>query len=285
LALRDSDSGPEIYMVRRHPRSAFMANALVFAGGRVDAHDRSPEAIARCTGITAQQAAQRLGLDDGQAAIALYVAALRECFEEAGLLLADGPLPGATGLSVLRGQLNRDEITFAELLARHDLTLPLDRLRYLAHWITPDLRGFIPERPAGARGTQVEHRRYDARFFVCRAPDGQEAEFDPVETTFGAWMTVGAILAGNRERTLHLAPPTLTILEEIGDCRSVEQILSRAPDRPVPSIMPRPLLGRTRYPTLLFPGDHRYDDPGSAKGPVHCVELVDGCWVRKGEGG
>jgi len=265
LVARDSDPGPELYMVRRHPRSPFMAGALVFVGGRVDAADRSDAILARCRGLEGRDAAARLGLEGPASALGYYVAALRECFEEAGLLVADGALPDARSLGGMRDRLNDDRLGFAELLAGADLTLPLDRLRYLDHWITPEF----------------EHRRYDTRFFVCSAPEGQEASFDPRETTHGAWLTVERILDGNSRGDLHLAPPTLVILEGLLGCRTVDELLSRAPDRPLSFTMPRPLIARTEHPTLLLPGDHRYDAPDSTSGPVHCVELVGGTWIRR----
>lgn len=265
LVARDGDGGPELYMVRRHPRSPFMANALVFVGGRVDAADRSDAILARCRGLEGQAATERLGCEAPASALGHYVAALRECFEEAGLLVAEGELPDARTLGEMRDRLNDDRLGFSELLAGANLTLPLDRLRYLDHWITPEF----------------EHRRYDTRFFVCTAPEGQEASFDPRETTHGAWMTVDRILDGNGRGELHLAPPTLVILEGLWGCNTLDELLSRAPDRPLPFTMPRPLIARTKHPTLLLPGDHRYDDPDSVSGPVHCVELVEGTWIRR----
>lgn len=264
LVVRDSAGGPEIYMVRRHARSRFMANALVFVGGRVDEADRCAELLARCSGLQPGEAARRLGIDAPAAALGYYVAALRECFEESGLLLADGELPDPSEHAELRRRLNEGDAPFAELLTQHGLTLPLDRLRYLDHWITPEF----------------EHRRYDTRFFICRAPQGQLASFDPKETSFGDWLTVPAVLEGNVARTLHLAPPTLVILEGLRGCATADDMLACAPDQPVAHTMPKPLLGRTELPTLLLPGDHRYDVPESTEGPVHCVELRDTTWVR-----
>jgi 8-oxo-dGTP pyrophosphatase MutT (NUDIX family) len=265
LLVRDSDAGrgPEIYMVRRHPRSAFMANALVFVGGVVDPADRSAAALERCSGLDPAGAAARLGLDDPELALGFHVAALRECLEEAGVLLAE-PTPAPDVLTQMRDQLNRDDLPLAPLLQAQGLTLAVGRLRYLDHWTTPEF----------------EHRRYDTRFFVGPAPAGQRASHDPGETTFGGWLTVEGALEGNRRRELHLPPPTLAILEGLQGCRTAAELLARAPDRPVPHTMPRPLLQSGAPPTLLFPGDHRYDDPGSAGGPVDCVELVEGNWRR-----
>lgn len=272
LVLRDAPGGdgpPQIYMVRRHPRSKFMANALVFVGGRFDEADGAPELLARCSGLSAQEAAARLGGGlPPERALGLHVGALRECFEEAGLLLAldEGGAPARQDSELLKAReaLNADELSFVELLARHGLTLPLDRLRYLDHWLTPEF----------------EPRRYDTHFFACRAPVGQEATFDPKETSFGGWFSVEQALEQNRANEMWLAPPTLTIIEGLAGAASVEAIFERCPDRPLPPKEPRPLMVRGEAPVLLLPGDHRYEDQGSAQGAEHYVTLTDGHWVR-----
>jgi 8-oxo-dGTP pyrophosphatase MutT (NUDIX family) len=261
ILARDGSSGPLIYMVRRHPRSAFMANAHVFVGGRLDPADVEPEVQRRCSGLSAEQAAGRLGTD-GARAIGLYVAAIRECFEEAGVLLADDPLPPPEELAEMRRRLAAKEASFAALLAERSLALALDRLRYLDRWCTPE----------------VEPRRYDTRFFVCRAPEAQRPTCDPHETTSGEWLSAEDALERNRRHELVLPPPTLTLLERLRGKRSVQEILDAAPDAPMPCTTPRLLPGER--PVLLLPGDHRFDDPSSPAGPEHYVVLRDGQWSR-----
>jgi 8-oxo-dGTP pyrophosphatase MutT (NUDIX family) len=269
LVLRDVDEGLQLYMVRRHPRSQFLANALVFVGGRHDDEDRDGALQARCDGLAPGEAAARLGHGVApERAVGLYISAIRECFEEAGLLLATGE-GGAevvqdSELIQQRQALNGGELTFLGLLQARGLRLPLLRLGYLDHWLTPEF----------------EPRRYDTHFFVARAPAGQEATFDPKETSFGAWFTVAEVLQKSRANEVSLAPPTLTILEGLSGVRSVEAALARCPEQPLPAMMPKPLMERTPQPVLLLPGDHRYDDPASAKGAEHYVTLEDGHWVR-----
>jgi 8-oxo-dGTP pyrophosphatase MutT (NUDIX family) len=263
LLVRDARPGPELFMVRRHQRSGFMANATVFVGGRLDAADGQPEIGARCAGLSAEQAGRRLGLDRPELALALHVAAARETFEESGVLLADGAAPDPERLGQLRLRLNRDELGFAAVLAQLDRRLALDRLHFLSHWITPE----------------VEPRRYDTYFFVCRMPEGQRASTDRRETTAGDWYTAEALLAGHRAHDLMLAPPTLCTLEDLRAARSADELVAAAADRPVAPIMPRPLEGALEL-TLLLPGDHRYDDPTSNDGPEHFVVLRDGHWQR-----
>jgi 8-oxo-dGTP pyrophosphatase MutT (NUDIX family) len=181
LLVDDHQSGWRVYMVKRHHKNAFMANAHVFVGGRVDDEDSSAEIATRVTRPSAGMLAERLGLPAAQKAraLGLYVAAIREAFEECGLLLAkrrDGQWIGNDNgdqrlLNQAREALNSATLSFAELLVEHDLWLDLQAMRYLAHWITPPW----------------EPKLYDTRFFVARAPAGQCARFDPKETTEGQW--------------------------------------------------------------------------------------------------
>lgn len=256
-------------MVRRHHKSKFMANAHVFPGGRVDEQDCAPGLAALVLPFEAATAARRLGHDDPAVALGFYLAAVRETLEEAGLLPGLGRAPGGgqqpgQQLARWRSQLNDHTLELAGLLSQLEHPLQLDQLRYLDHWVTPEF----------------EHRRFSARFFICRAPPDQQASFDPHETTAGQWFTVAELLQGNSENRLHLAPPTLCILERLAPHQDVDVMLDAAPDRPLPATMPRPLIKGASALTLLLPGDHRYDDPESATGAVDCVELHDGHWVH-----
>jgi 8-oxo-dGTP pyrophosphatase MutT (NUDIX family) len=268
LVLRDTSAGPEVYMMRRHPSSRFMANALVFVGGRLDAADAAPEMVARCSGLSPEEAARRLGMSPGEVARAmgLHVAAIRECFEECGLLLAEregGEPTSSDERDELRGELLDGRSTFAALCERHGLQLPVAELRFFDRWVTP----------------AAEPRRFDARFFVCRAPEAQTASADPREATLGAWFSAEEALLANRERRELLAPPTLTILERLRRSTTVAEILAGASRGNVPVTEPRPLPGAVPL-TLLLPGDHRYHDLASTAGPEHYVTLEDGRWRR-----
>jgi len=267
LVLRDSPAGPEVYMVRRHPSSRFMANALVFVGGRIDAADGAPEMLERCSGLAPEEAARRLGMAPGEGAEAagLHVAAIRECLEECGLLLADRvddePLSDAER-DELRAELLDGRVSFAGLCQRRRLRLPLADLRFIARWVTPE----------------EETRRFDARFFACRAPGGQTASVDPREATLGVWLSADEALRANRERRELLAPPTLTILERLRRFSTVAELLSATP-REVTVTQPRVLPGAVPL-TLLLPGDHRFQDLASPEGPEHYVVLEAGHWRR-----
>lgn len=224
LALvRDSDRGLEVLLLQRTWKAAFLPGYFVFPGGAVDTGD--PQVRACASGRDDAAVSQTLSLDEGGADY--MIAALRECLEEAGLLLAlDGhgqPVPGdhpilTEGREVLRGE----EVGFRELCERHGLSLPLDRLAYVGHWVTP------PGAP----------RRFDTRFFVALAPPGQSASHDGSETIAHAWLTPAEVLADHRHGRLALGYPTLRTLRLLAEFRDAEALLRHAhanPPTPRPS--------------------------------------------------
>jgi 8-oxo-dGTP pyrophosphatase MutT (NUDIX family) len=199
VLLRDRPS-LEVFVLRRNPDAAFGPGASVFPGGGVDPADRDPALARRTTGLDEAAATRRLG--DGGAGLAHWHAAARECFEEAGLLLArhrtSGEAPDhadpdvADRLVTLRHALNRGDITWAEVLDAEDLLLDARDLRVLAHWLTPE----------GAP------RRYDTWFFVAPAPDGQDGVHDDVELVASGWVAPADALARRERGEIDLIFPT-----------------------------------------------------------------------------
>lgn len=260
ILVRDGLTRPELFMVRRHHGADFMPNAHVFAGGKLEDEDSAPALLARCRGLDEQTAKTRLGLEPAKTALGLYVAALRETFEEAGVLVAeraDGAAPEPRLCAELRRQLVSGEQGFAALLEGAGLWLRVDRLRYLERWVTPD---FQP-------------RRFDAFFFVCAIPRDQRATHDARETTAGGWFTAPRLLVANLAEELQLPPPTLCVVEALAPLSDVAQVLACAGDRPVAPRQPKPLLGGGVELTLLLPEDRRYEDPCATTGPEHYVVL------------
>jgi 8-oxo-dGTP pyrophosphatase MutT (NUDIX family) len=233
VLMRDSASGLEVLLLRRNQRAGFVPGAYVFPGGRVDPADSSPHALARLDGLTAERAAERLDLPDGDPpAIAYYVAALREAFEETGILVGGPPAdrsarPGAGEVAPVREDLLEDRITFAEALARLDRRASADALEYLAHWITPER----------------EPRRYDTRFFAARIPEGAEPVIDAREMTHALWITPAAGVLGAREKELPMILPTVRTLEQLSAFRGTEEVLQALPHLAVPTILPGPDVG------------------------------------------
>ena len=217
----------EVFLDKRTSKAAFMANAMVFPGGRVDAEDASDALAARCD-VDRAEAATRLGMDDGAVALALLVAAARETFEEAGVLLArrrDGtPLAfddpaEAAHFGAQRDALNAGTLRFGALLHAADLTLALDALRFQSRWITPP----------------IESRRFDARFFAVRAPAGQRPLHEGSETVASTWLSPAAAVSAYGAGEVELAPPTLRILMELAALRTAEAALAHRAAPPPPT--------------------------------------------------
>ncbi|MBX3148019.1 MAG: NUDIX hydrolase [Gemmatimonadales bacterium] len=245
LLLRDAAVGVEVFMVRRNPSSAFVGGAYVFPGGRVDVLDAIDPG--RCSGLDARTADQRLGVA-GQG-LAFHVAAVRECFEEAGVLLAydrqgnllDFSAPEADAhYRSLRDRLNAGTLSFGALLEQEDLTLALDRLAYLSHWITP----------------MGEPRRFDTRFFAAEAPANQVAAHDDWELTDSDWVRPDEATERARKREWQIILPTMANLRAIADHPSAAEAVSwaRRQRLPLPAILPKVYQGR-----LVLPGDEDYD--------------------------
>jgi glyoxylase-like metal-dependent hydrolase (beta-lactamase superfamily II)/8-oxo-dGTP pyrophosphatase MutT (NUDIX family) len=176
LLLRDGSLGPEAFMLQRTQSAAFLAGAHVFPGGAVDKADRDIRVLRRVTGMTDADASRRLGQDAG--GLAYWVAAMRECFEEAGILLAEGedglPLDGArvAGLARFRSALNSGKLAFAEFLENERLVLRADDLAYFGHWVTAPGRS----------------RRFDTRFFLALTPAEQAGSHDGIELIDSLWL-------------------------------------------------------------------------------------------------
>ena len=207
-------------MVRRNLRSDFVGGAHVFPGGGVDPADGGPEAAARARGRSDAEASAILGVESG--GLAYWVAVLRECFEEAGVLLAYGPGPGdllslddpgeAQRFARLRQEVNAGRRKFLDVCTEEGLSLAVDRVHYFAHWITPE----------GAP------RRYDTRFFVAAAPPGQVPTHDAGETTDAQWVRPAVALARHRAGEIELIFPTIRNLQAIGRFpTSAELLLGR----------------------------------------------------------
>jgi 8-oxo-dGTP pyrophosphatase MutT (NUDIX family) len=239
-----------LFMVRRGHTAAFMARAMVFPGGKVDAADAE---LAHRSDLTPTEAGERLGLEPTQA-LAFFVAAARETFEEAGVLLATRggvPVELSKRLVEHRWALNEKRKSFNDILEAEDLVLTLSALTPHAWWVTPT----------------IEPRRFDTRFFMATLPPGQVPIHDARETTAGEWLTPQAALDGYAGGTLELAPPTLRILLDLLENRP--PTLGR--------IEPQAKLeGKEIH--LLLPGDAEFAPPGPGhdrivmRGGRWCVE-------------
>ena len=230
VLLRDRAPGFELLLMRRNRSTGFVPGAYVFPGGRVDAQDGHPALVSRVEGLTPRGTANRLALPDGDPpAIAYYLAAVREVFEEAAVLVArpgggfapDSPA-GRARLVRLRDRLLSGEAGFAGIL--DDLGVRIDgaALEYIGHWITPE----------------AASRRYDTRFFAALAPPGSRSAPDPREMTDSIWLTPGEALDRHRAGRLPMIFPTIRTLEELSAFPTADAVLDHYRGRDIPAITP-----------------------------------------------
>ncbi|MFC6597024.1 NUDIX hydrolase [Kitasatospora paranensis] len=223
VLLRDGAAGPEAYLLRRRTSMAFAAGMYAYPGGGVDPRDA--EAEIGWAGPTPEEWAARLGTDP-RTAQAVVCAAVRETFEEAGVLLA-GPdahsIADGRDRTAERAALEAHELSFAEFLRKDGLVLRSDLLAAWARWVTP----------------AFEERRYDTWFFVAALPAGQDAARTVGEADRVAWLTPAEAVAGHAEGRYGMLPPTVTVLRELLPARSAAEALAAAGGRTV-----APVLGR-----------------------------------------
>ena len=215
VLLRPGEAGLEVLLTHRPSTMAFAAGAHVFPGGRVDPGDADPALAARSV-VSATAAAAALGGDLPPAtALAAYLAALRELFEEAGVLLAD---TSATGERIreARSALLAGQVTLAEVADSLDLSLRTDLLTPLSRWVTP----------------ASSPRRFDTRFFAAMLPDGIEPSFEGDEVAAHAWLRPADALAGMADGRLLLWLPTSSTLQQLEHVVDLDEIRERlAPGR------------------------------------------------------
>ncbi len=210
----DPDAVLEVFLLRRNLRSAFVAGAYVFPGGAVDADDRSPEMLDLVHGLRSEEADERLGIDG---ALRFWVAAIRESFEEGGVLLArdaatDLPVDPRVSdrLAPERPSIASGDASFAALVGSESLVLDAGCLRPFGRWITPS--------PAP--------RRYDTWFFVAPAPAGHAYAHDDDETVASEWMRPVDALARAGRREIELIYPTFRSLEALARFHDTATLLA-----------------------------------------------------------
>lgn len=220
LLLQDDPEGLAVYMVRRHRLMGFAGDALVFPGGRIEAGDSAlatdSRLCAAVPGIDASAAAYRVG-------------AVRETFEEGGILLAreqgSGILPSgerAKALTGARAAIAAGSLPFADFLAREKLVLALDLLIPFAHWITPPIYA----------------KRYDTMFFLAAAPAGQRAAHDGQESVDSQWITPARALAAGDSGAARVEFATRRNLEKLGRSASAESALAAARAGRIVTVLP-----------------------------------------------
>jgi len=217
-----ASAGIEVLMLRRTSAMKFAPGAYVFPGGSVDEADADP-AIA-WHGPDPAEVGARLGAP-AELARALVCAAVRETFEESGVLLAGepgGPLPVPAGSSweADRDALTAGSLTLAQLLSRRGLAVRADLLVPWARWITPE----------------AEPRRFDARFFAAALPAGQHAAGHHAEADLTAWLRPANAIEAAKDGSISLLPPTAAILNEFASRGGLDDILAQR--RKIAAVLP-----------------------------------------------
>lgn len=217
LLVRESTGQPEVFMVVRHHQIDFASGALVFPGGKVDAADRD------------DQFRQRIQNNLEDETRALQVAAIREVFEECGILLArpqgQQALIDGERLKTLdadRENIHDGRLSFIDFLARESLVLAVDQLQVFAHWITPKM---MP-------------KRFDTYFYLARAPEGQIASHDDHESVDSVWITPEQAMLDAKAGKHTLIFPTLRNLAKLARSQTLEEAVARAKTEPLVSVEP-----------------------------------------------
>lgn len=217
ILVRARGTQPEILLLKRGERARFMPNAYVFAGGALDLEDESPDVYELCRGLDDDRASARLELPSN--GLRFFVAAVREAFEECGLLLAydaHGDVVDLTAWDELRlretrMRISAGEMSLAELCQTQGWRLAVDKLAFFSHWITPPGR-----------------LRFDTRFFLCSVPPNQNASLAGNEMSGMVWRTAAEALSEHASKKLLLMYPTRAILAEIAAMGGIDELFDFA---------------------------------------------------------
>ena len=253
MLLRDHPlNGVEVFMLQRTLNAAFAKGMYVFPGGRVDANDAESTLEAHCDGMTDEEASALLGIPHG--GLSYWVAVIRECFEEAGVLLARHETTGdvvrfdddetAQRFEVERENIHDGSVALLDLCKREGLRLTTDDIHYVSHWITP----------------MGEKRRFDTRFFIARAPQAQEPLHDDGETIESFWISPQEAIERAHEKDLMLMPPTKANIEFLLPFTSADEVLEAAAQVGMPqTILPKLKIDSDgRVVGIAMPGDPEY---------------------------
>jgi 8-oxo-dGTP pyrophosphatase MutT (NUDIX family) len=254
LMLRDAPAGLEVFLLERHGLSDVLGGAYVFPGGKLDRADAELGFRLDQPGAALREALAEPELDEDHAA-ALYVAAIREAFEESGVLFA---AIGEDGLQAAQAQY-RARRDFREVVEGLGVPLAAARLLPWSRWVTP-------------LNSVRARKHFDARFFVAAVPPGQEPVHDDHEATQSVWLSPAKALCEYWEGRIQLAPPQIMSLGQLARFRDVGGVLGNARSRKPPRIQPEVFL-EGGVNMVCYPGDPRHSVPESLlPGPTRL------CW-------
>jgi 8-oxo-dGTP pyrophosphatase MutT (NUDIX family) len=276
IARNNNEGQYEILLMRRHSNQSFMGGAYVFPGGRLDEADCDPGLYPYIQGLTADSACRLLQEQDipQDKALGLFVAAVRETFEEAGVLLICGSSGEAIDFTdaetadrfrACRRALNQREMTVMEIARRENIRFAMDRLVPFAHWITPEI---VP-------------KRFNTRFFLAWLPDGQIPVHDSMELVESRWIAPEAALKLHQTGEILLMPPTLKNMEDLNVFRTADELFAATRRREICTILPQPLEENGSF-GIKLPHDSEYTIAGykqpPRRGESSRIVMDNGTW-------
>ena len=247
ILMREAEeSGFEIFIVKRSSRSSF-GSLYVFPGGKLDPEDTEKDLYACCEGMNDDEASARLGIEnDG---LSFWIACIRECFEETGVLLtnpSDSLIQEYEKLSSLRKQLNNKEISFKNICISESLRLGTNNIVPCAHWITP----------------AIEPKRFDTRFFLAKVNTKQLASHDGFELTESFWIRPKDALVKLKEGKMNMILPTISNIEQLAEFSSAFEAFNYFEglgNNAIKSLLPKFVKQDGKWVGFL-PGDEGYEN-------------------------
>jgi 8-oxo-dGTP pyrophosphatase MutT (NUDIX family) len=273
LVRRAQGKTSEVFLARRHASQSFMAGVYVFPGGQLEASDAD---IAETKRISASDDFQPHALLQDSTltrdmALGFYICAIRETFEETGVLFArkasDDSIDFGNAIiqarfAAYRQPLNEGKITLAEIIRQEDLVVLPELLIPYAHWITPEI---VPQ-------------RFSTRFFLAEMPHhGQNAVTDKDELTSSLWVTPGEALQMYTAGKISMMPPTLKTLEEMAEFCAIDELFAAARNRKIYPIMPQPMKSGLKLPHDPEYSIERYKQP-ARPGETSRFLATEGIW-------
>ena len=273
LVRRGQGKTPEVFLARRHASQSFMAGVYVFPGGQLEESDAD---IAETKLLSASDDFQPHTLLQDRTltrdmALSFYICAIRETFEETGVLFARNATDDSINFgnaiiqarfAAYRQPLNEGKITLAEIIRQEDMVVLPELLIPYAHWITPEI---VPQ-------------RFSTRFFLAEMPHhGQNAVTDKDELTSSLWVTPGEALQMYTAGKIAMMPPTLKTLEEMAEFISLDELFAAARNRKIYPIMPQPMKGGLKLPHDPEYSIERYKQPARPGETSRFLE-TEGIW-------
>ncbi len=273
LVRRGQGKTPEVFLARRHASQSFMAGIYVFPGGQLEASDADISETIRISlkdDFQPQTLLQDRTLTRDMA-LGFYICAIRETFEETGVLFArsasDASIDFGNAIiqarfAAYRQPLNEGKLTLAEIIRQEDLVLLPELLIPYAYWITPEI---VPQ-------------RFSTRFFLAEMPHhGQNAVTDKDELTSSLWVTPGGALQMYNAGKIAMMPPTLKTLEEMAEFSTIDELFAAAGNRKIYPIMPQPMKAGLKLPHDPEYSIERYKLP-ARPGETSRFLMADGIW-------